>query len=955
MSKWNDKVYDAGNIAFIEGLYEDFLNDPTSVSEVWRDHFEALHDNSDGSGANGSYVSHTELQRELVRLVKYEPARYRSAGKGIACDSDSWGQKQAAVLDLVTAYRLHGHLRATIDPLGYTPRPFVKELDPASHGLDEGDMGRLFHTGTFPAANQLPLHELLTILKETYCTNIGVEYMHIADAEQKEWLQTRIETTQANPSFSPKEKKNILGLLTAAEGLERYLHTRYSGKKRFSLEGGESLIPLLDTVIQQSGSFGVKEIVLGMAHRGRLNVLVNSMGKQPKNLFEEFEKGSVILGDKMTGDVKYHQGYSSDVMTSGGPVHLSLAYNPSHLEIISPVVCGSARARQDNLNDTKGNTVVPIMIHGDSAISGQGVVYETLNLSGLRGFKVGGSVHVVVNNQIGFTTNHPEDTRTGVYCTDVGKSLDCPIFHVNGDDPEAVVFVAKLAIEFRMRFNIDVFIDMVCYRRHGHNEGDLPLATQPRMYKLISEQRSVLTMYREKLVNKGEVTETMAQQMAEEYRDALDKGDYVNSKVLPDYTYTFENRWDRFRGGHWSEKVNTSVVLPTLKKLGKLATALPKNFSPHKGVQKIIDDRHKMLTGKQPLDWGAAEIMAYATLLDDGYAVRFVGQDARRGTFFHRHATVHDQATGETYTALRHLHPDQPEFWIIDSILSEEAVLAYEYGYSTCEPNTLVVWEAQYGDFVNGAQVVIDQFISSCEQKWNIFTGLVMMLPHGWEGQGPEHSSARLERFLQLCSAENMCVCIPSTPAQMFHMLRRQMRRKCRMPLIIMSPKSMLRRKESFVDLQELAEGTFQVVIGEQELKKNKQVRRACLCSGKVYYEMLKKRRKEKLTNVALIRIEQLYPFPLEALKNELGKYPNLVDVIWVQEEPKNQGAWYQIDHQLKKALQPHHKLFFTGRISCSAPAGGSPARHEARERLLVEAALGLGPDAKGDDYSTPF
>ena len=956
MKNWNERVFDASSTAYIERLYDDYISDPNSVPENWRNWFRALDNGSaesNGHSPRSPHISHAELQRELVRNVKFEPRRFATG----TASTSGWGTKQSAVLDLINAYRLHGHLRADTDPLHLRQMRkqdlHIEELEPDHYGLDDSDFGRLFHTGSVPAPNRLPLKEILDVLQDTYCSTIGVEYMHIADSRQKEWLQSRIETSRNTPDFSVDKRKNILGLMTAAEGLERYLHIKYSGQKRFGLEGGESLIPGIDALVQAAGASGVKDIVLGMAHRGRLNVLVNIMGKQPNSLFDEFEKGSILLGDKMTGDVKYHQGWSSDVQTVGGPVHLSLAFNPSHLEIINPVVVGSARARMDHQGDLTGSTVLPLVMHGDAAIAGQGVVYETLQMSRLRGFQTGGSIHIVINNQIGFTTSHPDDSRSSVYCTDVGKVVDCPIFHVNGNDPEAVVFCTEMALAFRMQFKTDVFIDLRCYRRHGHNEADLPDATQPKMYKRIKAIQSPLALYRDKLLQDGVVSEKEAGDMADEYRNALDKGDeYVSSNLLADYTSSYKQRWSPYMKGHWSDEVKTGMRKDSLKRLGKLCCITPKGFQVHPSVKRILDDRLEMSQEKTPLDWGFAETLAYATLLKEGYPVRITGQDSRRGTFYHRHATIHDQETGDTHTPLRHLDPEQAEFWAIDSVLSEEAVLGFEYGYTTAAPHSLTVWEAQYGDFVNGAQVVIDQFISSSAQKWNIFTGLVMMLPHGWEGQGPEHSSARLERFLQLCAAENMQVCVPSTPAQMFHMLRRQMLRKVRLPLIIMSPKSMLRKKASFSSMDDLARGHFQLVIGEQDKKVDpKKVRRICLCSGRVYYTLAEARKTQRIRRVALIRIEQMYPFPLDILEAELARYPNLKEVVWVQEEPKNQGAWYQITHWLKRAIPQHVKLLFSGRITSSAPAGGSKARHDKREQLLIDFALGSGDE----DYSTPF
>lgn len=944
-----ENAFDAANVAFVEGLYEQYLDDPGSVPDSWQAYFANM---GNGKGTNGGYVSHSDVQREIVQHVRYEPPAF--VGAAATGQDKEFMEKQSAVLNLINAYRLYGHMRADIDPLGMMKLQRVEALDPSKHGLTSGDMGHLFHTGSFPAPDQLPLHEIMQRLENTYCSHVGVEFMHLPNEEEKHFIQERVEKTQCDPHYTVEEKKNILRLLTAAEGMETYLHKKFVGQKRFSLEGGESLIPMVDEIIQRGGEQGVKEAVIGMAHRGRLNVLVNVMGKSTKELIDEFEHGAVLEGDKMTGDVKYHAGFSSNVSTPGGPMHLVLAFNPSHLEIINPVVEGSVRARQDRRggdSKQKRREVVPILIHGDAAIAGQGVVYETLALSQTRGYGTGGSVHIVVNNQIGFTTSNTDDSRSSTYCTDVGKVCNCPIFHVNGDDPEACVFAVQLAIDFRMAFGRDVFVDLVCYRRHGHNEADAPRATQPRMYKAIANIETTLAKYRDALVAEGSVSESDALALADDYRNALDNGDVVHENLMPDYRYPNLSPWEYHLDGHWSEPVKTGVAVKTLKALGEKLVEIPEGITLHNTVRKIYDDRAKMAQGEIPMDWGCAESLAYATLLHEGYPVRMTGQDIRRGTFFHRHAVVHDMSTGEMHAPLKHLGSTQPNYCIHDSVLSESAVLGFEYGYSATMPRTLVVWEAQYGDFVNNAQVVIDQFISSSEQKWNMLSGLVMLLPHGWEGQGPEHSSARLERFLQLCAHDNMMVAVPSTPAQMFHLLRRQMLRKIRMPLIVMSPKSLLRMKDSFVDLSDLEKGQWQFVIGDPEhgdAIDPKKVTRVSLCSGKVYYNLARMRAQQKVKNVALIRLEQLYPFPNIEVAAEFAKYPNLKEIWWTQEEPRNQGAWYQIDHQLRRVLPKGVELKYAGRPPCSAPAGGSKERHKIREQRLLEASLGLRDDFTG-------
>jgi 2-oxoglutarate dehydrogenase E1 component len=896
-------------------------------------------------------VNPREFEDEIRRRARWSdtlPPTAQSPGAGTAdlpSSDGSWMAKQAAILRLIHAYRILGHVQADTDPIHLRSRPAVKDLEPASFGLTAADMDLVFNTGNLVGPDFMKLRDMHAMLRETYTGSVGVEYMFISDAEQKNWLMNRIEGTRAKEPLSAEERKTLLASLVSAEGLEKYLHVKFSGKKRFSLEGGESFIPLVHEVIQRSGAQGVEEVVIGMAHRGRLNVLTNVMGKAPSILFQEFGEHVAGMDDKMTGDVKYHQGFSSDVQTPGGQVHLALAFNPSHLEIINPVICGSSRARMDRAGDSQYRKVLPLMVHGDAAIAGQGVVYEAAQMAQTRGYGVGGTIHVVINNQVGFTTSHPRDARSSLYCTDVGKVTECPIFHVNGDDPEAVIWAVRTAVDFRMRFHKDVFIDLVCFRRHGHNEGDEPSVTQPSMYRHIRKHPGTPSKYATRLQEAGVVTEKDFKRMVRNYRDALDEGSQVAPGVLPRSLHTkYYTAWQPYLKGRWDEQVLTAVSVRALKRTGLKACELPMDFSLHPGVRKIIDDRIQMISGETPLDWGCAETLAYATLLDNGYRVRISGQDSGRGTFFHRHAAVHDYKTGRRFVPLQHFAANRNTlFTVVDSILSEEAVLGFEYGYSMTDPATLTIWEAQYGDFANGAQVLVDQFISSSQQKWNLFSGLVMMLPHGWEGQGPEHSSARLERFLQLCAQENMQVVVPSTAAQMFHVLRRQLVRKLRIPLIIMSPKSMLRRKESYSSLQDLANGDFQTLIPETDTQLDpEQVKRVVLCSGKVYYELLRKRTEAEVRDVAILRLEQLYPFDTNAVNGQLRRYPQASKLIWCQEEPLNQGAWYQIRHRLQQCLQSGQDLMFAGRVACSAPAGGSPLRHNQREQMMIHDALGL-------------
>jgi 2-oxoglutarate dehydrogenase E1 component len=928
------------NAPFIEALYESYLSDPASVDERWRGYFDELQKLDDGERD----VAHAPIQEAFARRAKRGRA-LTAAGVVSAAAM----QKQISVLQLINAYRFHGARHANVDPLNRQEQPYIAELDPAYYGLSETDMDTVFNTGTLVGPQQAPLREILQLLSDTYCGSVGSEYMYISDIPQKRWIQERLESVRSKPAFAIEQKRHILERLTAAETLEKYLHSKYVGQTRFSLEGGESMIPLLDDLIQRSGKEGIQEIVIGMAHRGRLNVLVNTLGKMPKDLFAEFEgkhDESILYGD-----VKYHDGFSSNVMTPGGPMHLALAFNPSHLEIVNPVVEGSVRARQHRRKDKLGKQVMPVLIHGDASYSGQGVVMETLNMSSTRGYGTGGTVHIIINNQIGFTTSDLRDSRSSLYCSDVSKMVEAPIFHVNGDDPEAVLFATELALDFRMEFGKDVVIDLVCYRRLGHNEQDEPMVTQPLMYKKIRAHPTTRTIYAQKLAGEGAVTEADAEELVKTFRSAMDAGYHTNKTILANYVPPYTPDWSKFKGTRWNEDDDTYVPLETLKLLGERITAVPENFKLHPRVEKIIADRRLMAQGKLPLDWGMAEHLAYATLLNDGYAIRLSGQDAGRGTFFHRHAVLHDQNRERwdsgTYIPLQHVKPDQPDFVVIDSFLSEEAVLGFEYGYATAEPNELVIWEAQYGDFVNGAQVVIDQFIASGEVKWGRLCGLTMLLPHGYEGAGPEHSSGRIERFLQLCADYNIQVCYPATPVQFFYILRRQMVRPYRKPLIIFTPKSMLRHKESVSPLVEFAEEKFKAVNGEWDKDiKPENVKRIVFCSGKVFYDLIAARREKGIKDVAIIRIAQLYPFPHQEFKAQIDLYPQAHEVCWCQEEPGNQGAWHRIQHYLFRHMRPDQKLLYAGRASSATPAVGYKSLHEKQQKEVVNAALTVGPHA---------
>lgn len=922
------------NAPFIEELYDAYLQDPNTVSGEWRAYFDTL---QKASGVVTRDISHAPIVESFARRAR-EGLQAMVASRGDA----EHARKQVSVLQLISAHRFLGSRQANIDPLKRLEKPYLPDLDPAHYGLSEADKDSVFNTGSLVGPEQATLREIIDSLRATYCGNIGVEYMYITDMEQKRWIQNRFESIRSKPSYSPEVRRHLLERITAAETLERYLHTRYVGQKRFSLEGSETTIPILEAMIQRAGGQGVQEIVLGMAHRGRLNVLVNVMGKVPKDLFAEFEgkHGS----DLPSGDVKYHMGFSSDVNTPGGPVHLTLAFNPSHLEIVNAVVEGSVRARQERRRDRDGKQVLPVLIHGDAAFAGQGVVMETMALSQTRGYRTGGTVHVVINNQIGFTTSDPRDTRSSIYCTDIAKMTEVPVFHVNGDDPEAALLAMEIAVDFRMQFGKDAIVDLVCFRRLGHNEQDEPLVTQPLMYKKIAQHPGTRKLYAMRLAEEGVVSETDAENAVKTYRAILDAGQSTNNAVIYNHKPAFAVDWTPHLKVHWETIVETAVPLKRLRELSENLTSIPDNFKLHPTVERVVAARRDMGQGKQPLDWGMAETLAYGTLLQDGYAVRISGQDSGRGTFSHRHAVLHDQNREKwdagTYVPLRNVFDGQPNFLVIDSLLSEEAVLGFEYGFATADPRTMVIWEAQFGDFANGAQVVIDQFISSGETKWGRLCGLTMFLPHGYEGQGPEHSSARIERYLQLCAEHNIQVCVPSTPAQFFHLLRRQMVRPMRKPLVVITPKSLLRRKESTSDLNELASGSFKTVIEEIDAVDAKKVKRVVACSGKIFFDLLAERRARKITDIALIRLEQLYPFPHAAFKAEMQRHPKATSVIWAQEEPGNQGAWHRIQHYLLRNMRDDQELAYALRPSSASPAVGYLAKHNEQQKAVLDAAL---------------
>lgn len=936
---WRTSHISGGNASYVEDLFEDYLLDPNSVPENWREYFEKL---PKVEGASKD-IPHSTIREhfELIGRSKSRPVASADAISG--GEATAYERKQVAVVQLISAYRQRGHQHAKLDPLGLWQREKVRDLELGFHQLSEADYDTTFQTGAlYIGKSEATLREIHEALQQTYCESVGAEFMHIVDTEQRQWVQQRMDAVRSKPAYGEDVKKHLLERLTAGEGLEKYLGSRYPGTKRFGLEGGESLVPMMDAMIQRAGSYKVKEVVIGMAHRGRLNLLVNTFGKNPSELFAEFDGKVDYIG---SADVKYHQGFSSNVMTDGGEVHLAMAFNPSHLEIVSPVVEGSVRARQDRRDDSTGELVLPVVMHGDSAFAGQGVVMETFQMSQTRAYGTGGTLHIVINNQVGFTTSKQEDIRSTEYCTDIAKMVQAPIFHVNGDDPEAVLFVTQLAVDFRQQFKKDVVIDLVCYRRRGHNEADEPSGTQPLMYEIIRKQKTTRDLYAQRLIDEAVITANDDAQLIEEYRDALDNGKHVTKSLVLEPNKEMFVNWTRYVGHEHHFDCDTTYDVERLKELANTLTDIPDGFVLQRQVAKIIEDRKKMTGGAVEINWGYAENLAYATLLDEGHPVRLTGQDVGRGTFSHRHAVLHNQKDGESYVPLQHVVDNQPRMTIHDSFLSEEAVLAFEYGYATTTPAGLVIWEAQFGDFANGAQVVIDQFITCGEHKWQRLCGLTMLLPHGYEGQGPEHSSARLERYLQLCAENNIQVAIPTTPAQIFHLLRRQAVRDLRKPLVVFSPKSLLRHKLAVSTFDELATGSFQPVIDEIDDLDNSAVTRLVMCSGKVYYELLERRRELDLGHVAIIRIEQLYPYPDTYVEEVLAGYPNLKNVLWCQEEPRNQGAWYNSQHRFYRSchnVHPETLLEFVGRQPSASPAAGYMALHITQQQQLINEALGL-------------
>ncbi|OGV27589.1 MAG: 2-oxoglutarate dehydrogenase E1 component [Legionellales bacterium RIFCSPHIGHO2_12_FULL_37_14] len=930
--QWAKAVLSGQNMSYVDALYEDYLHSQSSVPQEWQQYFA----NMPGKPLNGEEVSH----RDLIQYFKTIAMQKTNGQTGVG---DLVTEKKVAVDSLIDAYRKDGHWLAKIDPLGLMEPFKSSRLD-----LSKYELQAMSNTDKVPGCgyfveSAMPIKDVVAALKETYCSSIGIEFMHLVSIEEVNWFAQKMESKRGRGDIDEAKQLRIFDHLVAADGLERYLGTRFVGQKRFSLEGGDSLIPMVKEMLDKAADSGVREVVIGMAHRGRLNMLVNVLGKSPEQLFAEFEGNK--LDTSRTGDVKYHMGFSSDIKTTAGKViHVALGFNPSHLEIICPVVQGSVRARLKRQRDTENNSkVVPLLIHGDAAFAGQGIVMETFNFSQIPHFCTGGTVHLVINNQIGFTTSLKEEARSTYYCTDVAKMVDAPIIHVNGNDPEACVFAMQLAFEFRMKFKRDVVIDLVCYRRHGHNEADEPSMTQPIMYQKIKSMPTLPEIYGKKLVELGILPQDTFKKSYDVYRDKLDKGACLVELVNGHYDGKVANDWAIYLDTKWSEPTKTSLPLKTIKELAAKIEALPKCFTLHPVIAKLMQERGQMTAGNVPINWGYAETLAYASLLNENYAIRLSGEDAERGTFAHRQAVLHDIKTGERYIPLAKVEKSKERpFIVINDPLSEEGVLAFEYGYASSDPHTLVLWEAQFGDFANGAQVVIDQFISSGEQKWGRLCGLVLLLPHGYEGQGPEHSSGRLERFMQLCAQHNMQVCMPTTPAQIFHLLRRQMIRPFRKPLIVMTPKSLLRHKLAVSSLEDLAQGEFKNIIPEIDDLQNSKVTRMVVCSGKVYYDLLQKRREQNWNHVAIVRVEQLYPFPEELFSIELTKYPKVKDIIWCQEEPQNQGAWYSSQHHIRRRLKPNQEISYAGRVYAAAPAVGSAKLHAQEQEDLVNKALGL-------------
>jgi 2-oxoglutarate dehydrogenase E1 component len=967
-----------GNAAYIEDLYARYEKDPAALDAEWRDFFQALKDSpadveKSARGAswarpnwpvrpNGDLVAALDGQWAETEKKIGDKISAKAQAKGVELSSADVMQAtrdSIHALMLIRAYRMRGHFHANLDPLGIMARPSEAELDPTSYGFSEADMDRRIFLDMVLGLEFSTMREIVAILRRTYCQTLGVEFMHISNAAQKAWIQERIEGKDKEIQFTREGKRAILNKLVEVEGFEKFLDVKYTGTKRFGLDGAESLIPALEQIIKRGGNLGVQEICIGMPHRGRLNVLTQVMGKPHRALFHEFKGGSATPDEiEGSGDVKYHLGASSDREFDNNKVHLSLTANPSHLEIVDPVTLGKVRAKQDQHGATpeERTMVLPLLMHGDAAFAGQGVVAECFGLSDLKGYRTGGSIHFIVNNQIGFTT-YPLYSRSSPYPSDVAKMIEALIFHVNGDDPEAVTFAAKVATEYRQQFQRPVVIDMFCYRRFGHNEGDEPMFTQPVMYKKIKSHPTTLEIYSQKLIGEGVVTEGEVEKMKTDWRVRLDAEFEAGSGYKPNKADWLDGRWTGLKAAHEVDdprRGNTGVDAAVLQDIGKKITAVPEGFHVHRTIQRFLDHRAKAIETGEGIDWATAEALAFGSLLKEGHPVRLSGQDSERGTFSQRHSVLFDQETEDRYTPLNNLGPSQGRYEVLNSMLSEEAVLGFEYGYSTAEPNALTLWEAQFGDFANGAQVVFDQFISSGERKWLRMSGLVCLLPHGYEGQGPEHSSARLERYLQLCAEDNMQVANCSTPANYFHILRRQLNREIRKPLILMTPKSLLRHKRAVSRLDELSNGTsFHRLLWDDAQSKQGQaiklvaddkIRRVILCTGKVYYDLYEERENRGIDDIYLLRVEQLYPFPTKALVSELSRFKQ-AEMVWCQEEPRNQGAWFFVDPFLDWVLNniqaKHRSLRYAGRPASASTAVGQMSKHLAQLKQFLDEALG--------------
>ena len=932
------------SLDFVEELYDKFLKNPENVSEGWRKYFSQLSQGQSGFRRQPSFETFSIFNPPGGNGAKTNGGNGSSSLHDRQMRDVEIAYLQDRIDQLIRSYRIRGHMIANLDPLG-TTRPQQPELDPTWHGLTEQDLDKQVSTRSVSGSDRLTIRELLTRLRNTYCRSIGVQFMHIDDYAPKTWLQERMEATENRLALSKEEQLRILTRLTDAVMFEEFIQKKFMGSKSFSLEGAESLIPLLELAIERSSEAGVKEIVIGMAHRGRLNVLANIMQKSPREIFREFEDKDPDL-HAGGGDVKYHLGYHCDWTTSQGQeIHLALCFNPSHLEFVNPVALGRVRAKQDRLGDTNGDRYLALLIHGDAAFAGEGITQETLNLSELEGYATGGTIHVIVNNQIGFTTS-PREGRSGVYATDIARMLQAPIFHVNGEDPEAVAQVVQLAVAFRMRWKRDVFIDMYCYRRRGHNEGDEPSFTQPIMYRKIEKKPSIRDAYLDRLQEMGQVTREEADEIASRCRSKLEKElSIVRSEdkdLKPTRPSILGRVWKSYMGGLeiGVPEVDTGVGERRLSRLLENLAKTPDGFNVHPKLQRFLDTRLEMARGERPLDWSAGETLAYATLVTEGARVRLSGQDSERGTFSHRHSVLHDWETGARYTPLKNVSKDQAPFEVYNSPLSEAGVLGFEYGYSIAYPDGLVIWEAQFGDFWNAAQVIVDQFIASAEDKWRSLSGLVLLLPHGFEGMGPEHSSARLERFLLMGAEDNIQVVNPTTPAQFFHVLRRQVLRSWRKPLVVMTPKSLLRHPQVVSPLQDFSSGIFQRVLPDLTLPADAKVNRVLLCSGKLYYELLAARQEQGFEDMAILRLEQLYPLPLQQLKDALSPYPDHIPVTWVQEEPANMGAWRYLKYNIGDTLLQTHSFQGVARPDSASPATGSASAHRAEQQELFARAF---------------